>query len=124
MLSHEQVYGAAVGAQMVVHVPAPAGERAKVTETSGRSEVAVADSGTLERSGVPGSLSEAVTALKTAEAANVVPAWSELATKVAWERPTPPERAAAASRTRRRTARFIGAPPRAPRPTPARGRRC
>ena len=63
-----------VGAQIAVQVPAPAGERWKVTEASVRSEVAVADSGTVDRSGVPGSPSETVTALKTADAANVVSA--------------------------------------------------
>ena len=89
------------GAQIVVQVPAPAGERWKVTETSARSEVAVADSATVLRSGVPGSLRATETPLKTAEVAKVVPALLEAATNVAWERPTPPERAAAASRTRR-----------------------
>src|SRR5215210_8301078 len=107
---------------MLVHVPAPAGERWKVTETSVRSEVAVAESGTSPRSGVPGSPSETATPLKAGEAANVVGAWLEPPTKVAWERPTPPV-TAAASRTRRRTARFTAALPRARRPSRGRGRR-
>ncbi len=50
-----------------------------MTDTSARSEVAVAASGTAPRSGVPGSPSETATPLKTGEAATVVGAWSELA---------------------------------------------
>jgi hypothetical protein len=123
-VSHEQVYGAAVGAQTVVQLPAPAGERWNVTETSGRSELAVADRPTEERSGVPGLPSETATPLKAVEAPNVWSAWFEPATKVAWERPTPPEKAAAASSTASRRRRFIAGPPPLRCPPGATVRRC
>ena len=63
-------------------MPAPAGERWRVTDISARSEVAVAESGTPPRSGVPGSPSETATPLKAGEAANAVAAWSEPPTTV------------------------------------------
>ena len=63
-----------MGAQIVVHVPAPAGERWKVTDVIARSDVAVAESATEPFSWGPGSASDTATLLKTVDDAKVVDA--------------------------------------------------
>ena len=116
--------GAAVGAQ-IVGPGAGAGGRAlegdgdeRAVRARGRRQ---RHGGAQRRAGVAQRDRDAVEGGRGAER---LVAWSELATKVAWERPTPPEKAAAASSTARRSRRFIAGPPPLRCPPPATARRC
>ena len=74
-----------MSSQASVHVPAPAGEVWKRTRSMPRSELAVPDSETTPRCGVPGSSIETATVLKSAAAAKALPGEFDAGTKSAPE---------------------------------------
>ena len=96
-----------------VHVPAPAGEVWKRTRSMPRSELAVPESETTPRRGVPGSSIDTATVLKSAAAAKALPGEAETGTKSAPEAVSP---VAAATTTaiaiQVRSRRFTPRPPR------------
>ena len=121
VVSKSQLKGAAPSVQASVQVLVPAGAVWKRTLVIPRSEAAVAASGTVARSGLPGSVSATATVLKSAAVEKVVFAFALAATNVALEEPTR-SGISAASSAKAKKARFTRGLRRARRRCRATGR--
>ena len=109
-MSQLQLNGAAVSSQMSVHVPAPAGEDCEAHALDAALRARGRLQATVPRSGVPGSVIETATVLKSAAAAKVLPGDCELPVKSAPELLTP-LRAIAASPSQSSAMRLTPRPP-------------